>query len=384
MLSCRLTDEQIEFQKLAREIAAKEIRSKTASLDSPLVNGYPFEVLSILLDSGLINTALPEACGGLELNLLEQCIIAEELSWGDNGLWGSIEGSQYAQSLLLAGGSIKQKETYLSPLMQEASLAGYALKPTHKGTKVFFYQDGQDFFLSSKNLLVVNGGFADFYVLAAVEDRRGDLKGKDKEEKLTLFVVKKNADGLRFSQALDTFGRKSMPLAYATLEDVLIPQENVLGSVGEGQKLLAQTAIANMALAASAFNGLARASLEHAVQYAKERTTFGVAIGQHQGLAFMLADMAKDIECSRLLTYQAAQLFDQKFLAYSETVSALAFAKEMAMKVAIDAVQIFGGYGFSREYPVEKLMRDCKVAQTIGQSLDALKIELGVHVMIAL
>ena len=382
MINHKLTEEQAEFQKLARDLASKEIRPRLEHLDNLAPGVFPQDLFQLLFESGLINTALPESAGGLGLGLADQVVIAQQLSWGDNGLWGSIEASQAAQQLVLQGGSTEQIARYLAPLNQSPTLAGHAIASAIKPARVFYKQVDDSFYLTGRNVLMANAGFEEFYLIEAVEDRRGEDSSDGRAN--TLFLVPRGIEGLTFADPIKSLGRRAMPLALAELDDVELNDAHIIGGIGGASSVVLRARLANLTMQSAGYNGLARAALDHAVQYAKDRTTFGVPIGNHQGIAFMLADMAKDIQASELLTAQAAQLVDQGCNCQTQALAAFAFAQEMAGKCAEDAVQVFGGYGFSREYPVEKLMRDCKAARALGPSADIIKAEIGKQLVTAL
>lgn len=380
MLIHKLPEELLEYQKLARDFAQRQLARVAHDLDQS--GDFPEDKLKAAFESGLINTTVPESYGGLGLSVLENCVINEELAWGESGVAGSISASDIAQRFLLELGSDEQKETYLAPLMEAPSLAGYGMVGGLKEGKLFFRREGDEYFINGKHAFVLNGGVANWYLVRATEDRReseGEMTSVDplRTPAYTYFIVKAGEDGLSFESRVSTLGRKSQIISTARFDEVMVDKSALLGKPGQGSQIEALCLPRTYPLMASLSVGIARAALEHALKYARERQTFRVPIGNHQGISFMLADMAKDIEAARLLVYQAAQLADQGLPGATEAVCAKAFAQEMAMRVTTDAVQVFGGYGFSKEYPVEKLMRDAKVGQVIDGTSESLKVELG-------
>ncbi|MBS1991900.1 MAG: acyl-CoA dehydrogenase family protein [Cyanobacteria bacterium SZAS LIN-2] len=380
MLNHKLTGDQLEYQKLARDFAERELAPNAHKFDSSAE--FPREILSRAFESGLLNTQVPEALGGLGLSTYDGAIIAEELGAGDCGIAGSAEASTFAQQFLIDFGSKEQHDEYLTPLLDQPALAGYAAGGGIKSSRVFFRREGDEYILSGRHGAIINGGVAQWYLVRAQEDRR-ETEGRSKggssadKESFSYFIVKADDDGLVFGERSALLGRRCMVATSARFEEILLPATSLLGTIGQGLEIHTRCLTKTYPLAAAGMVGVARASLEHAIKYAKERTTFGVNIGNHQAIAFMLADMAKDVEAARLLVYQAAQLADQGHVSTTEAVCAKAFAQDMVMRTTCDAVQIFGGYGFSREYPVEKLMRDAKVYQLFENTSESTKVELG-------
>ncbi|CAN5389597.1 acyl-CoA dehydrogenase family protein [soil metagenome] len=382
MISHKLTSEQQEYQKLARDFATREIAGHAHKYDQS--GDFAGDIFAKLWQTGLANACVPEALNGLGLSCFDSCLIAEELASGCSGIAGSVEASSIAQQFVIDFGSDEQKEKFLSPLMEEACLAGFGMSGGVKSGRVFYRREGDKFVLSGKHPAFVNGGIAQWYLVAASEDRREvTSRGREGEkERFSYFLVGAD-DEIDFSDRLPSIGRRSQVISSARLDEVYLPASALLGTEGAGEHMYRLTLTRNYAVIAAGMVGVARSALEHALKYAKERVTFGVTISQHQAVSFMLADMAKDIEAARLLVYQAAQLADQGIFSTSEAVCAKAFAQEMVMRVTTDAVQIYGGYGFSREYPVEKLMRDAKAYQLFEHTSEGLKVEMGRHLVTA-
>lgn len=382
MLIHKLPEELLEYQKLARDFAQRELARAAHDLDKH--GEFPRAHIKSAFDSGLLNMAVPESYGGLGLSVLDNCVITEELAWGEAGVAGSISASDIASRFLLDFGSDEQKLTYLTPLLEEPTLAGYGMTGGLKEGKLFFRKEGSEYFINGKHPFVLNGGVAKWYLVRASEDRRdSDIESEPlkqdflKRPSYTYFIVRADEDGLSFDDRVSTLGRRSQVITTARFDEVMLEASAMLGSPGQAAEFESRIIERTYPLIASVAVGVARAAMEHALKYAKERQTFKVPIGNHQGVSFMLADMAKDIEAARLLVYQAAQLADKGLPCATEAVCAKAFAQEMCMRVTTDAVQVFGGYGFSKEYPVEKLMRDAKVGQIIDGTSEHMKVELG-------
>ncbi len=381
MLTHKLSEDQLEYQKLAREFATREIAGTAHKYDQS--GEFPQVIFEKLFETGLVNAAVPEKYNGLGLGCLDGCVIAEELAAGCSGIAGGVEASTVAQQFVIDFGTDEQKEKFLTPLMNAPLLAGFTMSGGLKNGRIFYRKEGNRYILSGKHAALVNGGIGNWYLVAASEDRReADVNeneppvAKVHNSSFSYFLVSAD-DDLDFGERVHGLGRKAQVICATRMDEIYLDQSALLGGEGQGESLYRRAMVRTYPIIAAGMVGVARSALAHALKYAKERTTFGVTISQHQAVSFMLADMAKDIEAARLLVWQAAQLADQNIMSATEAVCAKAFAQEMVMRVTTDAVQIFGGYGYSREYPVEKLMRDAKVYQLYEHSGDSLKVDLG-------
>jgi len=348
MSDLRLRDEQREFQSLAAEFAEKEIKSLAhrGEQDASLAQ----EVFQKAWGIGLATVALPEELGGLGLPLFDCCVIAEEIAAGCAGLAGTIEANTLAQIVVDACGSGAQKQQYLSALAEGANIAGIDAQLFSAQTSLTYQKRGNSYVLNGTINAVANADFCQWLIAAATANGAARV-----------FLIDKNAPSVSLLESVYQVGRKAMNLRQVQLRDLELGQDACLGAI-ENEKFNRARLRAFCLLAAGAV-GLARSAMQHAVQYSRERKTFGQPIFQHQAVAFMLADMAKDIEAARLLVWQAAVVLDSGALDLVAPVVALANAQDVAMRVSTDAVQVYGGYGYSREYPVEKLMRDAKSVQ---------------------
>lgn len=362
MVDFKLSEEQQQYQQLAKDFAQKEIASHTADYDHK--GEFPLDVAQAAWELGLMNSLLPEEFGGLGLHVFEACIIAEELAAACPAVALGMEANNLAIAALLSAGSGEQKKRYLNQLSTEFALAGYSgTSPSITATS-----SGDTWVISGRQNWVINAGRAAwFYLLAAHEG----------SNKLSAFVLPSETKGISVGQPEARMGLRAADICSVEFSNVSVSTEHLLAGEGEGRK--AEQLVLNrfLPLAASASVGAARSAMEHSIRYAKERTTFGTAIANHQAVSFMIADMAKDIEAARLLSWQAAWLFDRDLPNSKEAYIASSFAADMAMKVATDAVQVFGGYGYSREYPVEKAMRDAKVMQALHGTSHRQKIEVA-------
>jgi acyl-CoA dehydrogenase len=361
-VSFALTPEQRELRALVREFAEKEIRPKAAEYDEHQT--HPAEVIAKAHELGLMNVHIPEQLGGLGLPAFEGMLIGEELSWGCAAMAVSIVANTLGAAPLLIAGSEEQKRTWLAPLLESPILSSFALSEPDAGSdaariKTTAERRGDEYVLNGSKMFITNAGHAAWSVVFASTDRAQGHRG------LSAFVVPMDAEGVVVEKHLDKMGQRATDTSAFALNEVVVPSDNRLGSEGDGFKIAMQTLDFTRPGTAAGAVGVAQAAYEHAVAYAKERVTFGVPIAMHQGVSFLIADMATEIEAARLLTWQAAWMLDSGYGRNATLYSSFAkrFSADTAMKVTTDAVQIFGGYGYIKEYPVEKLMRDAKLFQ---------------------
>ncbi len=359
-VSFALTEEQRALRELAHEFAKKEIRPKAAEYDEHQT--HPADVIAKAHEVGLMNPHLPEELGGAGLGGLEGTLIGEELCWGCSGIGTSIVANILGALPVLLAGTEEQKREWLAPLLEEPILCSFALTEPGAGSDVSGIQTtavrtGDDYVLNGSKMFITNAGQAGWFTVFASTDKTAGHRG------LTAFVVPGDADGVTIEKHLDKMGQRATDTSALAFQDVKVPAECRLGEEGEGFKIAMQTLDHTRPGTAAGAVGVARAAFEHAVEYARERVQFGQPIAMNQGVNFLVADMATEIEAARLLVWQAAWLIDQGKRATLESSYAKRFAADTAMKVTTDAVQIFGGYGYMKEYPVEKLMRDAKLFQ---------------------
>ncbi len=360
-ISFSLSEEQEQLRQLAHDFARDVVRPVAAHHDA--TGEYPWDAIKQAHGLGLLNTHIPGEYGGLELSALDGLLIAEELAWGCTGIGTAIEANGLAQQPVILGGSDALKRKYLAPMTESPIMCAYAVTEPGAGSdvqglKTTAVKKGDKWVLNGSKMWITNAGVADWYFVVALTDPEKKAKGG-----MTAFVVEKSWPGVTVGKKEWNMGQRCSDTRGITFEDVEVPEENVVGKVGDGWKLAMAAFDYTRPGVAAAAVGLARAAMEHAIQYSGERKTFGVPIAAHQSIAFMIAEMAMNIEAGRLLCWQAGSLKDQGKRNTREAAYAKAFCADMAMKVATDAVQIFGGYGYSSEYPVEKLMRDAKIFQ---------------------
>jgi acyl-CoA dehydrogenase len=361
-VSFALTEEQKALRELAREFAAKEIRPKEHEYDEKMQ--HPADVIAKAHEVGLMNLHIPEAQGGPGLGCFDGMLVGEELYWGCSGIGTSISANGLGSGPVVLAGSEEQKDTWLRPLLEEPILCSFGLSEPGAGSdvaslKTTAVREGDEYVLNGSKTFITNAGYAAWTVVFAKTDTRGGAKG------MSAFIVPMDTPGVSIESHLDKMGQRSTDTSAFALQDVHIPAANRLGEEGDGFKIAMATLDFTRPGTAIGAVGVAQAAYEHSVAYAKERVTFDVPIAMHQGVNFMIADMATEIEASRLLTWQAAWMLDQGYGRKATLYSSFAkrFAADTAMKVATDAVQVFGGYGYVKEYPVEKLMRDAKLFQ---------------------
>jgi acyl-CoA dehydrogenase len=359
-VSFALTDEQKALRELAREFAVNEIRPRAAEYDAQ--STHPVDVIAKAHELGLMNVHVPEEYGGLGLGTFESVLIGEELAWGCAGMAVSIVVNGLGAAPVLIAGTDEQKRQWIAPLLDEPILCAFGLTEPDAGSDVARMKStaqrrGDEYVLNGSKMFISNAGYAAWTVVFAVTDKSKGHRG------LSAFVVPMDSPGVTIEKHLDKMGQRSTDTSAFALNDVVVPAANRLGAEGDGFKIAMQTLDFTRPGTAAGAVGVAQAAFDYAVEYAKERVTFDVPIAMHQGVSFPIADMATEIEAARLLVWQAAWLHGQGKRATLQSSFAKRFAADTAMKVTTDAVQIFGGYGYIKEYPVEKLMRDAKLFQ---------------------
>ena len=359
-VSFALTDEQKALRELAHEFADKEIRPRAAEYDEHQT--HPADVIAKAHEVGLMNPHVPEELGGPGLRGFEGVLIGEELCWGCSGIGTSIIANILGALPMLIAGTEEQQREWLPPLLDEPILCSFALTEPNAGSDVSGIQTtavrhGDDYVVNGSKMFITNAGHASWVVVFASTDKDAGRRG------LTAFVVPTELDGVVVEKHLDKMGQRATDTSALAFQDVKVPARNRLGDEGQGFKIAMQTLDRTRPGTAAGAVGVARAAFEHAVEYSKERVQFGQPVAMNQGVNFLVADMAAEIEAARLLVWQAAWLLDQGERATLQSSYAKRFAADTAMKVTTDAVQIFGGYGYIKEFPVEKLMRDAKLFQ---------------------
>jgi alkylation response protein AidB-like acyl-CoA dehydrogenase len=358
-----LTDEQREIQRVCREFAAREIRPVSLTVDEADTE-VPRDVWAKASRIGLTSFMLPAEYGGAGMtDCLTACIVQEELSHGCSGIGNLITSNGFFAEPILALGDEAQKHRWLSPLAgEDPPMTALAITEPQSGSDAASIRtharrvDG-GYVLSGQKAWISNGGVSRFYVVFATVEPGSGHRG------ITAFLVQDDDEGLRCGPPMRKMGQRAILSAELFLDDVFVAPDRRIGDEGQGFSGLMHTFDRSRVTLAASATGLARAALEYAVAYAKEREQFGKPIGQHQAVGFRLADMALRVDAARLLTWRAAQLLDRGERATTEAAMAKLHASETAMWCTWAAVQTLGGWGYSREYPVQKWMRDAKLEE---------------------
>ncbi|RKH55365.1 acyl-CoA dehydrogenase family protein [Corallococcus llansteffanensis] len=356
----QLTESQRALQDAARKYAREVVRPKAAHYDE--TSEFPRDLLSAAFELGLLNMAIPSEYGGVGLSHLEQVIVCEELAWGCAGVATSIIANDLANLPIILHGTDDQKKRLLSPFGEKLKFSSFCLTEPGAGSDVAAMSttarlEGDEYVLNGNKCFITNGGYADQFTVFATLDKGRKHKG------ITCFVVEGRPQGLTTGKHENKMGQRASNTTTVTFDEVRVPVANRIGEEGEGFKVAMATLDNSRPLTASLSVGIARAALEHSLDYSGQRHTFGKPIREHQGVQFMLADMAMNTHAARLLTWESAWVLDEGQRNTLQSSYAKCFAADMAMKVATDAVQVYGGYGYMKEYPVEKLMRDAKLIQ---------------------
>jgi acyl-CoA dehydrogenase len=355
-----LTDEQKDLRELAHSFAEKEMRPVAWEYDKD--GTWPQDVIDKAWEVGLMNTHIPEAYGGPGLDYLSGCIIEEEVGWGCSGIGTSLMANGLASAPVTLGGSEETKKKYLGMLTEAPKLASFGLTEPDAGSdvsgmKTRAVKQGDKYVINGSKCFITNGTYADYFTVFAKTDPEAGHRG------ISAFVVDADLPGVTVDKKEDKMGQRASNTATISFDEVEIPAENLLAEENKGFKLAMMTLDRTRPGVASMAVGIARAALEYATEYSKERVQFGVPIAMHQAIQFMIADMATKVEASRLLVWNSAFLLDQGVRNSKVSSMAKRMAADSAMEVTTDAVQVYGGYGFIKEYPVEKLMRDAKIMQ---------------------
>ena len=355
-----LDDAQLALQETARRFSQQEIAPHAGHYDQ--TGEFPREIIKKAWETGLASVSIPSEYGGVGLSLFESCLVVEELAWGCAGMATSIMCNDLGLTPILVAGSEAQKKEWLGRATRDFTLVSFCLSEPAAGSDVAGLQllaekDGDHYVLNGTKCWITNGGVADFYTVFATLDRTSRHKG------ICAFVLDSNAPGVSAGKKEDKMGQRASDTRVIHFDNVRVPASQRLGQEGEGFKIAMQTLDRTRPPIGALATGIARRALEESIAYSKERKAFGFPIGGFQAVQFLLADMAKDIEAGRLLTHQSAWMVDQGLRASKYSSFAKCFATDVAMRVTTDAVQVFGGNGYTKEYPVEKLMRDAKLMQ---------------------
>lgn len=354
-----LTDEERNVQEMAHSFAEKEMRPVAAEHDRD--SSFPHKTIEKAWEVGLMNTHIPEGYGGPGLSIFAGTLIEEEMGWGCSGIGTSISANGLAATPVLLGGQEDTKKEFFSSLLEKPLLASFCLTEPDAGSDVSGMRTkaertDEGWKINGSKCFITNGEFADWYVVYAKTDPEGGHRG------LSAFLVRRD-DTVAVDKHEDKMGQRASNTATLTFQDTIVPDRYLLGEENKGFKLAMQTLDYTRPGVAAMAVGIARAAFEAAKEYSTERQQFGMPIAMHQAVSFMVADMATKIDAARLLVWQAATLLDEGKSNTLQSSFAKRFAADSCMEITTDAVQVFGGYGYIKDYPVEKYMRDAKIMQ---------------------
>ena len=358
-ISFGLTEEQREIQLLAREFAKNEIAPKAEHYDKS--HEYPWPVIKKAQELGLTTMSIPEEYGGLGLSLLEECVVTEELAWGCSGMSTAMGVNGLAILPILIAGTEEQKQEYCGRLAG-GEMSSYCLTEPEAGSdvagiKTTARKEGDHYILNGSKTFITGATVANFFTVFAYTDPGVRYKG------MSCFVVERDWEGVSVGQPFDKLGQHASDTAEVIFDNVRVPETHRLGAEGTGFITAMKVFDRSRPATAAGALGVARRALEESIKYAKERISMGKEIWQYQAIGHKIADMAMDLEAARLLVWKSAWAVDNGQPDTMVSSFGKAFAADAAMKIATDAVQVFGGYGYMSEYPVEKLMRDAKIFQ---------------------
>ncbi|MBZ0279898.1 MAG: acyl-CoA dehydrogenase family protein [Anaerolineae bacterium] len=360
-VSFELTAEQKMLQKMAREFAANEIIPVAAEYDEHAK--FPEEIFHKARELGIVNMNIPAEYGGIGATVFEECLVGEELGYGCTGIGTSITTNGLGSLPIILSGNEQQKAYWLGErIVNQGQFVSYCVTEAGAGSNVVGMQTRAErknggYLINGSKIFITNASHAHFFTVFAKTDPAAGHRG------MTAFIIDRNTPGVSVGKKFDKLGQRASDTAEIVFENVEVPEENRIGQEGQGFYLAMRVFDYSRPGVAAAAVGLQRRALEESVKYAREREAFGQPIYQHQAIGHKIADMAINYEASRLLTWQAAWQGDAGIANPKVPAYAKAFAADMATKAAVDAVQVFGGYGFMKEYPVEKLLRDVKIFQ---------------------
>jgi len=376
-----LNDDQKRLIATARKFTKEKIIPVAQKLDEH--GTFPQEICEEGWALGLMNGEVPQEYGGLGLSTMDHVLMQEEINFGCAGIGTTLAGNNLAAMPLILAGSEEQKQKYLGMLTDHCCFAAYACSEPDAGSDVAGMRTtvrkvGDEWVLNGQKRWITNGGHASWYTTFA---RTGDAS--DRHKGITCFVVPRDLPGVSVGRKEDKLGQRASNTCDIIFEDVKLTKEHLVGAEGQGFKVAMKTFDRSRPWIAAGATGIMRRALEECTKYALERKAFGQPIGQFQAIQFMLAEMAMKYEATRLLMLKAAWSIGQGKLDAIESAYAKAFGADSAMAVATDAVQVFGGYGYTKEYPVEKLMRDAKLLQIYEGTSQIQRMVIGRNLLAA-
>jgi len=360
MIDFTLTEEQEALRDMAREFAEKEMRPNAARYDKGDL--FPEEIMKKAFAAGFITSNIPAEFEGVGLGELDMAIISEELAAGCAGMFTTIMAQSLAFTPIILFGSEEQKKRFLTPFSKKLAFASYCLTEREAGSdagavKTRARKEGSGYILNGSKCFITNGGIASLYVVFAQTNPDKGPRG------MSAFIVPRDTPGIVIGKEEDKMGHRASNTAEIFFEDVRVPAENILAREGMGFIIAMKTFDKTRASVGAAGVGVARTALEYAINYSKTRVQFGKAIASFQHTAFKIAQMAMEIQAARHLVWHAAWLMDRDKPCGAESAMAKCFATDVAMRTTVECLQILGGYGYMKDYPMEKLVRDAKLLQ---------------------
>ena len=360
MFSFEMTAEQSQVKELARKFAADEIIPVAAKCDEE--ERFPEDVCRKAWELGLMNLEVPKEFGGAGLGVLDAILILEELNYGCAGITNALAANGLAAVPLLVAGNDDQKKHYLGQLANEFSFAAFCTTEPGAGSDVAgmstsYRKVGDEYVLNGVKHFISNGTMASWYAAFATKDKALKHKG------VSCFVFPADLPGIKKNRMHNKLGQRAADTGEVVFEDVVVPRQALVGTEGDGFRIAMQTFDRTRPEIGAIAIGISQRALDESTRYALERQQFGQAIANFQAIQFMLADMAIEVEAMRLLTYKAGWMIDQGAPASIVSSYAKAFGADATMRITIDAVQVFGGNGYTEDFPVERMMRDAKITQ---------------------
>lgn len=360
MIDFSLTEEQVALREMAREFATKEMRPRAAEYDKG--DKFQWDIIEKAFEVGFVTCEIPEEYGGGALSHMDTIIISEELAWGCAGMYTTIMASSLAFTPVILFGTDEQKKTFLQPFTEKPSLAAFCLTEREAGSDAGNLATradkvGDEYIINGSKCFITNGGVADMYVVFAKTDPDKGARG------MSAFIVPRETPGITIGKEEDKMGHRASNTCELYFEDVRIPASNLLAKEGMGFVMAMKTLDKTRAPVGAGGVGIARAALEYAIEYAKTRIQFGKPIALFQDISFKIAQMSAEIDAARFLVWNAAWRLDQGLPVGKESAMAKFYASDVGMSVTNTALEILGGYGYMKDYPMEKLMRDAKLLQ---------------------
>jgi acyl-CoA dehydrogenase len=360
VISFSLTEEQKALQEMAREFAQKEMKPSAAKYDKG--EEFPEGIMKKAFEVGFLACTIPKEYGGGGLSDLDTVIISEELAAGCAGMYTTMMVNALAYTPIILFGSDEQKKKFLTPQTEKMSFASFCLTEREAGSdagslKTHAKKVGSEYVINGSKCFISNGGIASLYVVFANSIPDKGMRG------ISAFIVPRETPGISIGKVEDKMGHRASNTVELFFDDLKVPEENLLAKEGLGFVIAMNTLDKTRAPVGAAGVGVARAALEYATEYAKTRVQFGKPIALFQHISFKIAQMATEINAARHLVWHAAWLMDEGQPCGKESAMAKYFGSDVAMKVTTECLQIFGGYGYMRDYPMEKLMRDAKLLQ---------------------